>query len=160
MAGNATSRNKLAIDFHVCVPAPQAMAGTTGRHDLGGIVDDAPIDVDSGTKKYKLWEVQTHSLLSLLSKKGLLTVDEVRDRIIFNWKPLRSVGGPTCSPLQLRRGVEGLPDPATENMSYYERWAASIAALSMERGTIQQRDLDAHLGVSTVEPAVKCAPAA
>ena len=53
------------------------MAGTTGGHDVGGIADDAPIDVVSGTKKYKLWEVQTHSLVSLLSKKGLLTVDEV-----------------------------------------------------------------------------------
>ncbi|KAL3136313.1 hypothetical protein ABBQ38_005578 [Trebouxia sp. C0009 RCD-2024] len=106
------------------------MAGTTGRHDVGGIADDAPIDVGSGTKKYKLWEVQTHSLVSLLSKQGLLTVDE------------------------LRRGIEGLPDPASEKMSYYERWAASVA-ISMERGTIQQRELDTHLGVSTAEPAVK-----
>lgn len=61
--------------------------------------------------------------------------------------------------LQLRRGIEGLPDPASEKMSYYERWAASVA-ISMERGTIQQRELDTHLGVSTAEPAVKCAPAA
>ena len=38
----------------------------------------APIDVDSGTKKYKLWEMQTHCLVTLISKKGLLTVDEVQ----------------------------------------------------------------------------------
>ena len=62
--------------------------------------------------------------------------------------------------LQLRRGLEGLPNPASEKMSYYERWAASVAVISMERGTIQQREIDTHLGVSTVEPAVKCAPAA
>ena len=54
--------------------------------------------------------------------------------------------------VQLRRGVEGLPAPANEAMSYYERWAASIAAISMERGTIQQRDLDHYLGVSVEEP--------
>lgn len=42
-------------------------------------------------------------------------------------------------------------------MSYYERWAASIAVTSMERGTIQQKDLDRHLGVSTQEPAVQYA---
>lgn len=40
-------------------------------------MENAPIDVDSGTKKYKLWEVQTHCLMTLISKKGLLTVDEV-----------------------------------------------------------------------------------
>lgn len=55
--------------------------------------------------------------------------------------------------------MEGLPGPASEKMSYYERWAASIAAISMERGTIQQRDLDRHLGVSADEPDVKCASA-
>lgn len=54
--------------------------------------------------------------------------------------------------------MEGLPAPATKKMSYYERWAASVAAISMERGTIQQRDIDRHLGVSTDEPDVKCAP--
>ena len=54
--------------------------------------------------------------------------------------------------MQLRRGVEGLPAPANEAMSYYERWAASAAAISMERGTIQQRDLDHYLGVSVEEP--------
>ena len=54
------------------------MAGTTGTHDVGGLDDEVgPIDVDSGSKKYKLWELQTHCLLTLLSKKGLITVDEV-----------------------------------------------------------------------------------
>ncbi len=62
------------------------------------------------------------------------------------------VDGVDRSAVQLRRGVEGLPAPANEAMSYYERWAASVAAISMERGTIQQRDLDYYLGVSTEEP--------
>lgn len=54
------------------------MAGTTGTHDVGGLDDEVgPIDVDSGSRKYKLWELQTHCLLTLLSKKGLITVDEV-----------------------------------------------------------------------------------
>ncbi len=55
----------------------------------------------------------------------------------------------------MRRGVEGLPVAAAESMSYYERWAASVAAISMERNTIQQKDLDRYLGVSTEEPAVR-----
>lgn len=107
------------------------MAGTTGTHDVGGILDGGAIDIDSGSKKYKLWEMQTHCMLTLLAKQGLLSVDEVR------------------------RGIEGLPAAAVSTMSYYERWAASIAVTSMERGTIQQKDLDRHLGVSTQEPAVQ-----
>lgn len=53
------------------------MAGSTGSHDVGGLLDDAPIDIHSGDKKYQHWEVQTHCLLTLLAKKGLITVDEV-----------------------------------------------------------------------------------
>lgn len=53
------------------------MAGTTGYHDVGGSTENELIDVDSGTKKYKLWEMQTHCLVTLISKKGLMTVDEV-----------------------------------------------------------------------------------
>lgn len=37
-------------------------------------------------------------------------------------------------------------------MSYYERWAASASAILMERGTIQQKDLDKFLGVDLNEP--------
>ena len=67
----------LAVVFVFCASAPSLMAGMTGRHDVGGIVDDAPIDVESGTKRYQIWELQTHCLVTLISKKGLLTVDEV-----------------------------------------------------------------------------------
>lgn len=53
------------------------MAGTTGIHDVGGLSVDAAIDVASGHKKYQFWELQTHCIVTLLSKRGLLTVDEV-----------------------------------------------------------------------------------
>ena len=80
------------------------MAGITGRHDVGGITDDAPIDVSSGSKKYKLWEVQTHSLVSLLSKKGLLTVDEVEDAVQFS-PPLWAFRCPTVAAEKRPRGT-------------------------------------------------------
>ena len=57
--------------------------------------------------------------------------------------------------VQLRRGVEGIPQSAADVLSYYERWAASIASISMERGTIQQKDIDRYLGVPTEEPTVR-----
>ena len=141
------------------------MAGTTGVHDVGGLSVDTAIDVASGHKKYQLWELQTHCLVTLLSKRGLLTVDEVCLCVgqltppEAQARPCLStisgaylVDGMSRSAVQLRRGVEGLPAPANEAMSYYERWAASVAAISMERGTIQQRDLDHYLGVSVEEP--------
>ena len=53
------------------------MAGTTGYHDVGGLGDDSQIDIQSGSKKYKQWELQTHCLMTLLAKQGLITVDEV-----------------------------------------------------------------------------------
>ena len=53
------------------------MAGTTGVHDVGGLSVDAAIDIASGHKKFQLWEMQTHCLVTLLCKCGLLTVDEV-----------------------------------------------------------------------------------
>lgn len=138
-----------------------SMAGTTGVHDVGGMSVDAAIDVASGHKKYQLWELQTHCLVTLLSKRGLLTVDEVCQSAGFDTTRricLSTISGAyfvdivNPSAVQLRRGVEGLPAPANEAMSYYERWAASVAAISMERGTIQQRDLDHYLGVSVEEP--------
>ena len=134
------------------------MAGTLGTHDVGGLANELPIDIASGAKKYKQWELQTHCLVTLLSKQGLLSVDEVHIVPLFNRIcPLIAamLMLKLVSDLQLRRGVEGLPAAAVETMSYYEKWAASVAAISMERGTIQQKDIDCFLGVSTEEPPVR-----
>lgn len=45
-----------------------------------------------------------------------------------------------------------------EAMSYYEKWAASIATITMERGIVQQKELDKYLGVDTDEPQVRQVP--
>ena len=66
-----------------------------------------------------------------LSTKGLLSVDE------------------------LRRGLEDLPEAAYKHRSYYEKWAASVASIQMERGNISQRDIDAAMGKPVTEPEVK-----
>ena len=65
-----------------------------------------------------------------LSTKGLLSVDE------------------------LRRGLEDLPEAAYKHRSYYEKWAASVASIQMERGNISQRDIDAAMGKPVTEPEV------
>ena len=66
-----------------------------------------------------------------LSTKGLLSVDE------------------------LRRGIEQLPEAAYEQRSYYEKWAASVASIQMERGNISQPDIDAAMGKPVTESEVK-----
>lgn len=103
--------------------------GTTGAHDVGGVVgtdkmggSDPVGPIDRLEKDYKLWERETHALMLALVRKGLLTVDE------------------------LRRGVEGLPPVTMETMSYYERWASSITAICVERRTITQDEFEAQLG--------------
>ncbi|HWH49681.1 MAG TPA: hypothetical protein VN664_17930 [Burkholderiales bacterium] len=80
-----------------------------GIHDMGGL--------PAGTVKptehdYALWEKRVDALLVLLSKKGLMRVDE------------------------LRRNIEGLGLDAYDKMSYYERWIYSIAQTLIQRGVI------------------------
>jgi hypothetical protein len=56
-------------------------------------------------------------LLVLLTKKGLMTVDE------------------------LRRNIEGLGLDAYDKMSYYERWIYSITQTLIQRGIISIDEL-------------------
>ena len=85
-----------------------------GIHDMGGL--------PAGTVKptehdYALWEKRVDALLVLLSKKGLMRVDE------------------------LRRNIEGLGLDAYDKMSYYERWIYSIAQTLIQRGVISIDEL-------------------
>jgi hypothetical protein len=57
------------------------------------------------------------ALLVLLTKKGLMTVDE------------------------LRRNIEGLGLDAYDKMSYYERWIYSITQTLIQRGIISIDEL-------------------
>eukprot|EP00891_Asterochloris_glomerata_P009984 jgi/Astpho2/9984/Aster-06794 len=106
------------------------MSMRIGQQDIGGREEDMG-PIDRTEKTLQEWELQTHSLVSLLSTKGLLSVDE------------------------LRRGLEDLPEAAYKHRSYYEKWAASVASIQMERGNISQRDIDAAMGKPVTEPEVK-----
>jgi len=87
--------------------------GNLGPHDIGGLEKEYRT-IDRSERGFHLWEMQTHSILVLLVQKGLLTTDE------------------------LRRGVEALPGHA--QMSYYHRWAASMTAICVERGTFSAEE--------------------
>ena len=66
--------------------------------------------VDRHEHELEPWEKQVDAILRLLLAKGVLTLDE------------------------LRRGVEELGPGAYDELSYFERWIASIANLLVEKG--------------------------
>ena len=80
-----------------------------GVHDRGGLPAGA---VQATEHDYALWEKRVDAMMVLLSKKGHLTVDE------------------------LRRNIETLGEDAYDKMSYYERWIYSITQTLIQRGII------------------------
>jgi hypothetical protein len=80
-----------------------------GVHDMGGLPAGK---VEAAEHDYALWEKRVDALLVLLSKKGHVTVDE------------------------LRRNIETLGVEAYDSMSYYERWIYSISQTLIQRGII------------------------
>jgi hypothetical protein len=85
-----------------------------GIHDMGGLPAGT---VQPTEHDYALWEKRVDALMVLLTKKGLMTVDE------------------------LRRNIEGLGRDAYDKMSYYERWVYSIAHTLIQRGVISVDEL-------------------
>ena len=88
-----------------------------GVHDLGG-QPGGPID--RSKHAVTLWEQRIDALMTLLAdgKRGLIETAE------------------------LRRGIESLGADAYHAMSYYERWAASIAAIVVEKGVVTRDELE------------------
>ena len=85
-------------------------------HDLGGLRTS---QVDHEEPDYEAWEKHIDALLVLLSgKKKLLRVDE------------------------LRRGIESLGREAYDELSYYERWIASISRILVEKNILAQVEID------------------
>ncbi len=65
------------------------------HHDMGGLSAAA---IEATEHDYALWEKRIDAILTLLSNKGLMTVDE------------------------MRKNIESLGPDAYDQMSYYERW--------------------------------------
>lgn len=85
-----------------------------GMHDMGGL---AAGEVDLAEHDYALWEKRVDALMMLLSKKKLMTVDE------------------------LRRNIESLGADAYDKMSYYERWIYAITQTLIQRGVVSIDEL-------------------
>ena len=91
-----------------------------GVHDLGGL-PGGPIDRAEHDATF--WEQRVDAMLILLAdgKRRLMDTAE------------------------LRRGIESIGPDAYESLSYYERWAASIAKIMVEKGVVGQDELDRRI---------------
>jgi len=90
------------------------MINYRGIHDIGGLPAGP---VEASEHDYALWEKRVDAMLVLLSRKGLITVDE------------------------LRRNIESLGRDAYDTMSYYERWINSISQTLIQRGIVSIDEL-------------------
>jgi hypothetical protein len=84
------------------------------HHDMGG---EPAGPVDRHEHDQAPWEKKVDAILRLLLARRILTLDE------------------------LRRGVEELGPGAYDELSYYERWIASISNLLLEKGILQVHEL-------------------
>src|SRR5262249_60616302 len=100
-----------------------------GVHDLGGL-PAGPVDLTEHAKAP--WEKRTHALLNLLSRHGLMTVDE------------------------LRRGIESLGAEEYDRLTYYERWITSITNTLLQRGVLTTDELGRKL--AEIESREACPP--
>jgi len=68
--------------------------------------------VEAVEHDYALWEKRVDAMVTLLSTRRLMTVDE------------------------LRRNIEALGPEAYDRMTYYERWMHAVAQTMIQRGVV------------------------
>ncbi|CAF4255270.1 unnamed protein product [Adineta steineri] len=78
--------------------------------------------LDRTIHEYAYWEQQIDALLALLRRKNVMNVDN------------------------LRKGVESIDKQIYNKLSYYERWAISVAKHCLETGVLTQEDLNKKYG--------------
>ncbi|MEO0425013.1 MAG: ScnB-like protein [Pseudomonadota bacterium] len=95
------------------------MTTPSGPHDIGG-VDAGPIDPSEHDTAW--WEWQVDAMVRLAMGKGLFT-----------------------DFAELRDGIERLAPEDYERLTYYERWATSLAHTLLDKGVVTQEQLDARV---------------
>ena len=78
--------------------------------------------LDRKHEEFAYWEQQIDAVLTLLHKRGLMNVH------------------------QLRQGIESIDKSIYNKLTYYERWAISIAKLCLESRLLSQDDLNKKYG--------------
>lgn len=105
--------------MHRAFPIVYNTATMTPRvHDRGGWPGAGSIN--RAEHELALWEKRTDALMVLLSspQKRVTRVDE------------------------LRRAIESIEPEQYEKLSYYERWAAALETLMVEKGILTRAEID------------------
>jgi len=89
-----------------------------GPHDIGGL-EAGPVDTDAHPMTF--WEKQIDALNQLMAQKGYRRTDENR------------------------RYIEQLGHDVYNTLSYYERWAASLSRVLIDKGVLTQDEIDAKV---------------
>ncbi len=91
------------------------MSDPWGPHDIGGLMA-GPIDLSEHDIAH--WEWQVDAMVRLAHAKGLIS-----------------------DFAELRDGVEQLSAEDYDSLSYYERWAKSLAYTQLSRGSVSKQAL-------------------
>src|SRR6187549_1815779 len=87
-----------------------------GHHDVGGLPGAGAIDVTE--HQLSDWEILADAVNQALGAKGVKRTDE------------------------MRRAREEMDSEAYRQMSYYERWIASIEAILIEKRILKKDEID------------------
>jgi hypothetical protein len=96
----------------------QRERGMHRHHDMGGVPAGPVVPAEH---EYAAWEKRVDAILRLLVARGVINVDE------------------------LRRGIEELGPGAYDELTYYQRWIASIGNNLLEKGVISVDELGSRL---------------
>jgi hypothetical protein len=90
-----------------------------GHHDVGGLPGAGPID--QSQHELSDWEILADAVNQALGAKGVKRTDE------------------------MRRAREEMDSAAYRDMTYYERWIASIEAILIEKKILTREEIDRKL---------------
>lgn len=90
-----------------------------GHHDVGGLPVAGPID--QSQHELSDWEILADAVNQALGAKGIKRTDE------------------------MRRAREEMDAAAYRDMTYYERWIASIEAILVEKNILTTEEIDRKL---------------
>lgn len=90
-----------------------------GHHDVGGLPGAGPID--RAEHQLSDWEILADAVNQALGAKGVKRTDE------------------------MRRAREEMESEAYRDLSYYERWIASIETILVEKKILTREEIDRKL---------------
>jgi len=91
-------------------------------HDMGGVSRYMCEAIDTEPHELTDFDREVDAIRQILGMKAVMSVDE------------------------LRRGIEALPEAEYLRLSYYERWLRSITATLLQKGVIDETELNAAVG--------------